>query len=277
MSRIIWDRLPNRDTLKQETLDFGRATKRGTRNGLAVDTRKSRDDNDSDSDAEQRQQHPPKRRRTHNRNGPNLEGNAENLLHRAQTWVEGKVQEALNAEPDRTGLDPELCAEGLLGDAYRSVSLQLFAGLSLQFNAGIILKERLSVYHLEHAVKYYGGKVCYFPKRGITHVVCTNLSAAKMDKVARRAGRAVGGVAVVVTPQWVLDSLRAGRRLPEGQYSLLAAQNVAAQAGGGGGGGNLKSYTATTLATNARGATKPRTLQSMAKRKGNTADEVIVL
>ena len=123
----------------------------------------------------------------------------------------------------RAGIDTAVVAEAVLGPAAAAATRgDLFLGLCLQFNPGLVLAEELSSYHLEHVVKHYGGRVCYFPKDGVTHVVATNLSFAKTQDIAARGGRTAKG-ATVVTPAWVLDTLRANARQPEAAYGLLAS------------------------------------------------------
>jgi len=62
----------------------------------------------------------------------------------------------------------------------------------------------------------HGGRWEHFPVSGVTHIIAINLPSGKVRdelSVSRRSY-------VVVTPAWLIDSVKAGRQLPPADYAL---------------------------------------------------------
>ncbi|KAI8825940.1 BRCT domain-containing protein [Fimicolochytrium jonesii] len=59
--------------------------------------------------------------------------------------------------------------------------------------------------------------------RTVTHMVCTALAGGKTQKLL--AGRKPTTLRIV-RPEWVLDSVKEGRRLPERGYGVIGAEDV---------------------------------------------------
>ena len=80
----------------------------------------------------------------------------------------------------------------------------------------------LSAYGLNKLARLHGAVVNpRLAKRSVTHVVCTQLSGAKERKALRDASSAHAVAQYVVQPSWITESVAAGRRLPECQFSLM--------------------------------------------------------
>lgn len=59
-----------------------------------------------------------------------------------------------------------------------------------------------------------------------THLVCSNLAAAKINAMIGRFGTRFS--VLVVRPSWIARSVAAGRRLAEGPFAVLPAEVSAA-------------------------------------------------
>lgn len=81
-----------------------------------------------------------------------------------------------------------------------------------------------------------GGLFEAFMGPSVTHVVCERLATATRLRLKKAvAGRSLK----VVTPAWVLDSIREGRKLPEAGYAVegmteVGQKNISSFFGGGG-------------------------------------------
>lgn len=89
----------------------------------------------------------------------------------------------------------------------------IFCGVEVWFTG---YTDKVSYYHLRQMVLENGGKVRYmFSPVTTTHVVCTNLAAAK-ERFMRRHQNVR-----VVHPDWILHSVKQKIRLPERNYRVL--------------------------------------------------------
>lgn len=103
-------------------------------------------------------------------------------------------------------------------DAPLTFYAQIFAGVSVYLNGSTADSANLELIRL---VQAGGGRVQYGGCVGCTHVVAeSNLSAKKEnDELKRRKQKAR-----IVKPAWILESVAAGRRLPESQFGVIAAE-----------------------------------------------------
>ncbi|GAA97265.1 uncharacterized protein L969DRAFT_84299 [Mixia osmundae IAM 14324] len=99
----------------------------------------------------------------------------------------------------------------------------IFARVSVYFNG--YTGEDLSNQQLKRLLEQGGGRWSFaFGKRHITHVVtATGLSGSKADKElnARKSST------YIVRPEWIVDSVAAGRRLPESMFGVLERDSQA--------------------------------------------------
>ena len=119
--------------------------------------------------------------------------------------------------------------------ADEAVQPGIFGGCRLIFNGRVDvpaanLGASLSSYQLSKLAKLHGADITpRLLKRRVTHVICRQLSGSKEVK-ALESITSRGAVGLYfVKPEWITDSIAAGRRLPERGYSLLAG--VARDAG----------------------------------------------
>eukprot|EP00762_Andalucia_godoyi_P002134 ANDGO_02555.mRNA.1 hypothetical protein SPRG_11943 len=111
------------------------------------------------------------------------------------------------------------------GDEHAPQKL-LFEGIVGYFDGGTISTE-LSLYHLQKIFQVHGGSVVLYPlKRSTTHIFATNLASSKEDRARKSltsAPRNAVQSPMVVNPRWITDCVRAGARLPEQSYRIIAA------------------------------------------------------
>ncbi|CAG8957448.1 hypothetical protein HYFRA_00011429 [Hymenoscyphus fraxineus] len=113
-------------------------------------------------------------------------------------------------------------------EAKRNRTKQVFDGLVLYINGST--HPMISDHKLKHVLAENGAKVSlHMARKQVTHVILGRpsgmqigagggLSGSKLEKEIKR----VGGCGIkFVGVEWVLDSLKAGKRLPESQYSNL--------------------------------------------------------
>lgn len=60
----------------------------------------------------------------------------------------------------------------------------------------------------------------------MTHVVCDNLAAGKIQKEISQRGSATAWKGVVVRPEWVENSLRKGKMLPTDEYRVVRDESI---------------------------------------------------
>ncbi|CBY02033.1 hypothetical protein IAQ61_006623 [Plenodomus lingam] len=142
-----------------------------------------------------------------------------------------KVQDPKSAQTDRrqdhfqdSDLDLQSCRGELPA---QPAEKQLFTGLCFYVNGSTAplvsdhkLKQSLALYGARHSIA--------LGRRTVTHVILGTsntrggagggLAATKMQKeIARTGGKAVK----FITAEWVIESIKAGRRLPESRFSPL--------------------------------------------------------
>ncbi|KAJ3368524.1 deoxycytidyl transferase [Allomyces arbusculus] len=115
------------------------------------------------------------------------------------------------------------------GSAARRARIKIFAGLVFSIDGytgpdvGDLKLRRLIVEHGGH-LRFH------FAVSRTTHVIATSLAGSKMHQALttrRTSSRsAVNRACVFVTPTWVLDSIAAGRRLPEANYLVVRDQTL---------------------------------------------------
>ena len=98
------------------------------------------------------------------------------------------------------------------GDPARRASL-LFAGVTLHVN-GLTTPSHADLREL--MARHGGGFENYYRRSVVTHTICSNLTDAKVAQLAHTRADAPP----VVRPEWVVDSLAAGRLLPTRAYLL---------------------------------------------------------
>jgi len=81
----------------------------------------------------------------------------------------------------------------------------------------------LSSYSLGKLARLHGAEVTpHLTKRGVTHVICTQLAGAKERAMLKNATSRTAVKLHVVRPKWITESVGQGRRLSEARFSLLA-------------------------------------------------------
>eukprot|EP00128_Syssomonas_multiformis_P019106 Colp12_sorted_trinity150504_noHs@14071 len=94
---------------------------------------------------------------------------------------------------------------------------KIFEGCTVYFNG---FMGELSQLHLGKMVLSNGGNVTpHLQLRTVTHMVCTRLSGKKIDESLKKGKSSLR----IVKPDWLIDSIKAGRRLKESEY--LVVQN----------------------------------------------------
>ncbi|CAK0812404.1 unnamed protein product, partial [Prorocentrum cordatum] len=142
-------------------------------------------------------------------------------------------QSRLDAQPVHAGLystvasrmAPAACGGAEVGgrEAASSSSAPppLFRQCRLYFNGRVDCGDGLSNYSLGKLARLHGAEVTVrLTKRGVTHVVCTQLAVAKEHEALKGASRR--GALYFVKPDWIVQSIAARARLPESRYSLVA-------------------------------------------------------
>lgn len=97
-----------------------------------------------------------------------------------------------------------------LGESEEYEPRGLFRGVNATVNG---YTGAITDVHIKSLIQLEGGEVSWvFAKRGCTHIVSSSLSGGKVDKILHGAGKFV----VVVTPEWVIDSIKQARsaRIP---------------------------------------------------------------
>ncbi|KAI3632752.1 hypothetical protein MIR68_008827 [Amoeboaphelidium protococcarum] len=96
-------------------------------------------------------------------------------------------------------------------------STKIFSGVYVYFTG--YLGPNVRDYDLKHALSENGGTVrSFYSKEAVTHIVCTQLAQNKMHKL--HGDFAQGKQLYIVSPQWILDSLKNGVRQSEGKYAI---------------------------------------------------------
>ncbi|CAE7475191.1 Rev1 [Symbiodinium sp. CCMP2592] len=99
---------------------------------------------------------------------------------------------------------------------------QIFKHCCIYFDGRVDIGGGISAYALSKVARLHGATVTpRLAKRSVTHVVCTQLSGAKEMKALRDASSAHAVAQYVVQPSWITESVAAGRRLQERQFSLM--------------------------------------------------------
>lgn len=108
---------------------------------------------------------------------------------------------------------------------------QIFASCHFYFDGRVDggRGEGLSAFGLGKLARLHGAHVGpVLTKRGVTHVICTQLSGAKEKQALRSASSTNNKCQYFVLPSWITESVVANRRLAESRFSLLA--KIAAEA-----------------------------------------------
>lgn len=87
-----------------------------------------------------------------------------------------------------------------------------------------------SQFKLTRLIYENGGTVApMWSRRSVTHVVCDQLATSKVNKELSldSVGRAKSVRSWIVKPQWVVDCVEGGRRLPEADYSVIRDRQMA--------------------------------------------------
>lgn len=100
----------------------------------------------------------------------------------------------------------------------------IFKQCRIYFDGRVDSSTGLSSFALGKLARLHGADVSpHLTKKGVTHVVCTQLSGAK-ERAALRGATASSGIVqqYFVLPEWITRSIAARRRLCERHFSLLA-------------------------------------------------------
>eukprot|EP00743_Colponemidia_sp_Colp-15_P008276 GILK01008983.1.p1 GENE.GILK01008983.1~~GILK01008983.1.p1 ORF type:complete len:198 (+),score=20.74 GILK01008983.1:37-630(+) len=151
--------------------------------------------------------------------GPTTSDHDEKRGHWKDYWKH-RLEKLEGQKPDSDLYQHMLQKENVYhnnGVSTESKTPPIFDGLSIYFNGRT---GKYSSYHLSKMVQLHGGRVnpC-LSKRGVSHVVCTNLSASKSEKVLKHVG--TRWEQFIITPDWIVDSIKSKRRLPEHDYLVL--------------------------------------------------------
>ncbi|KAJ4458273.1 hypothetical protein PAPYR_6099 [Paratrimastix pyriformis] len=100
------------------------------------------------------------------------------------------------------------------------VRTQIFRGCSVYFSGVTTESSSLSAFHLGKLIRLGGGTTHPYYSASITHVIGATLATSKMKAFveARRAP-------FLIRAEWVLDSVKACRRLPEREYAINPQAN----------------------------------------------------
>lgn len=113
----------------------------------------------------------------------------------------------------------------------KTAASQIFASCHLYFDGRVDggRGDGLSAFGLGKLARLHGAHVGpVLTKRGVTHVVCTQLSGSKEKQALRSAASSNNKCQYFVLPSWITESIAANRRLAESRFSLLA--KIAARA-----------------------------------------------
>ena len=107
-----------------------------------------------------------------------------------------------------------------------ALSPALFSGVCVYIDGRTGGSGVLSAYSLTALIRLHGGECSPVMSRtGTTHILACNLTLSKhrTEWEQRWGKRGLHGrrLMEVVRPEWIVDSIRAGRRLPESTYRLL--------------------------------------------------------
>lgn len=132
-----------------------------------------------------------------------------------------------------SAISSRLAGGGSSSDSMRSSEnspSQIFASCHLYFDGRVDGGgEGLSAFGLGKLARLHGAHVGpVLTKRGVTHVICTQLSGSKEKQVLRSASSTNNKCQYFVLPAWITESVAANRRLAESKFSLLA--KIAAEA-----------------------------------------------
>ncbi|CAJ1398952.1 unnamed protein product [Effrenium voratum] len=108
-------------------------------------------------------------------------------------------------------------------DSDAAASASIFRSCCIYFDGRVDVGGGLSAYALSKVARLHGAQVSpMLAKRRVTHVVCTQLSGAKERHALHDATSAFACVQYIVHPNWITESIAAGLRLKESQFSLMA-------------------------------------------------------
>ncbi|TMW60650.1 hypothetical protein Poli38472_000692 [Pythium oligandrum] len=85
---------------------------------------------------------------------------------------------------------------------------------------------KVSSYYLAKLVQEHGGNMSSeYKVTRVTHMVACNLSGSKADKVFKSCGKVK-----CVRPEWILESVKQGKRLPEFDFLVYKDKSSSALA-----------------------------------------------
>eukprot|EP01112_Ceratiomyxa_fruticulosa_P019734 TRINITY_DN6526_c0_g1_i1.p1 TRINITY_DN6526_c0_g1~~TRINITY_DN6526_c0_g1_i1.p1 ORF type:complete len:319 (+),score=73.78 TRINITY_DN6526_c0_g1_i1:753-1709(+) len=100
-----------------------------------------------------------------------------------------------------------------------SIVSDIFKGVWIYFEG---YTDSLSSLHLKKLVQSNGGNCTpYFSVKRITHIVCTGLSASKSESLIKRMESLNKHKIFNVNPDWILESIRANKKLSELDFAVL--------------------------------------------------------
>eukprot|EP00759_Apiculatamorpha_spiralis_P031018 PhF_6_TR32710/c0_g1_i1/m.48278 len=129
---------------------------------------------------------------------------------RHRDWTE---RNATTSHVERTDIDPSFTI--IKKDETSSSSVPVFKGCIIHINTAAI-HPTMSMYHAAKYVERNGGAVLAFPSSRATHYVTSHLCFAKKDLLS-------GTNVKYVTPEWLVQSIQQGKRLPEAMYRPSAS------------------------------------------------------
>lgn len=124
-------------------------------------------------------------------------------------------------------LTPHLCGSPLAKNQSPAVepgpSREVFKHCRIWFDGRVDGEDGLSSFSLGKLARLHGSEVMSrLTKRAVTHVVCTQLSGAK-ERAALGDAASRGVLApYFVRPEWITQSIAAGKRQSERRFSVLA-------------------------------------------------------
>lgn len=120
--------------------------------------------------------------------------------------IGGRFAAELAADPQETEAGPP------------TLRSRIFAGCDFYVNG--YTGTRIGDMELKKLLAVHGGNVRQLPSATVTHIVTGVLSASKAQKILD--GATHGRKKKVVRVDWVLDSVKAGKRLGEAAYGVIA-------------------------------------------------------
>ncbi|KAI8812064.1 BRCT domain-containing protein [Cladochytrium replicatum] len=97
----------------------------------------------------------------------------------------------------------------------------IFKGITVYFNG--FLGSTHSDLTIKEMLQENGGSYTpFFSKTTVTHMICTSLANSKILKLT--STKKISSQ-FVVHPDWLVDSVKAGKRLPESKYQLFAQKD----------------------------------------------------